>query len=133
MHATITWTARTFGAMAMVAVVHVFMLWFAVPRPAAWYLGGMIYAGLIAVLFSRRSLFDKLGIYFVFVVVTVVGALTVCPCTMAHFFVAPIAGLMAIALVHVVRFLRPHRSGVVAAATEQSIAPEHAIGRRGNG
>jgi hypothetical protein len=65
----------------MVAVVHGFMVGFEVPSLAAWFLGAMMYVGLVAVLFARRSLLDKLGIYFVYVVTGVVGALTVCPCT----------------------------------------------------
>jgi hypothetical protein len=109
-HSVLSWTARIGGAAIMVVVVHAFMVWFAVPRPAAWYLGAIIYAGLIAVMFSRRSLVDKFGIYFVFVVVTVVGALTVCPCAGAHFVLAPIAGLMALALVHLVKFILPTAS-----------------------
>lgn len=107
MHSILSWTARIGGAAVMVALVHAFMVWFAVPRPAAWYLGAIIYAGLIAVMFSRRPLVDKLGIYFMFAVVTVVGALTVCPCTGAHFVLAPIAGLMALAIVNLVKFLLP--------------------------
>lgn len=107
MQLILSWTARIGGAAIMVAVVHAFMVWFAVPRPAAWYLGAIIYAGLIVVMFSRRSLVEKIGVYFVFAVVTVVGALTVCPCTGAHFVLAPIAGLMALAVVHLVKFLLP--------------------------
>lgn len=98
--ATAALRLRFAGALAMVGVVHAFMLGFHVPRPAAWYLGAMIYAGLVAVLFARRSLADKLGTYFVFLVVAVVGALTVCPCTGAHFFFGPLAGLLALAIVH---------------------------------
>ena len=93
----------------MVGVVHAFMVFFSVPKPAAWYLGTMIYGGLVAVLFSQKSLIDKLGIYFVFVVVTIVGALTVCPCTGAHFFCALAAGLMALGLVHGVKRMVPQR------------------------
>ncbi|HEX5442718.1 MAG TPA: hypothetical protein VFW87_02765 [Pirellulales bacterium] len=101
--ATAALLLRLVGALAMVGVVHAFMVGFRVPRPAAWYLGAMMYAGLVAVLFARRSLADKLGIYFVFLVVAVVGALTVCPCTSAHFFFGPLAGLLAVAVVHRVK------------------------------
>jgi hypothetical protein len=51
---------------------------------------------VLAVLFSRYSIGDKIGIYFLFVVVTLIGALTVCPCTGAHFFLAPIGGMLAL-------------------------------------
>lgn len=55
------WIVRILAAMAMVAVVHVFMIFLAVPHPAAWYLGAMIYGGLVAVLFSTKSVFDRHG------------------------------------------------------------------------
>jgi hypothetical protein len=94
------WIRRTIGALAMVVVVHAFILIFKVPKPDAWYVGAMIYTGLVAVLFSTKSLYDKLGIYLVFLVVTIVGAVTVCPCTGAHFVLAPIAGFVALGVVH---------------------------------
>ncbi len=99
------WILRIVGACGMVGVVHAFMIFYSIPRPAAWYLGAIIYAGLIAVLFSDKPLFEKLGIYFVFVVVAIVGAMTVCPCTHAHFIVAPAAGLVALGLVHGIKRL----------------------------
>jgi len=99
------WPVPILAAAAMVGVVHAFMIVFAVPRPTAWYLGAMIYAGLLAVLYSRRLLVDKVGMYFMFAVVTVVGAATVCPCTGAHFLVAPVAGLFALGMFHAIKSL----------------------------
>ncbi|MDB4614644.1 hypothetical protein OAH18_03035 [bacterium] len=118
------WIIRILAASAMVGVVHAFMIGFAVPTPAAWYLGAMIYAGLVAVLFSKSSIVDKVGIYFVFAVVTVVGAVTVCPCTGAHFFIAPIAGMVALGLIHGIKSLLPQRWLAAADATEQLRQPE---------
>jgi hypothetical protein len=112
------WTLRLVGAGLLIAAVHVFMLTNAVPRPAAWYLGSLIYAGLVAVLFSRRSLFDKIATYFVFVVVTIVGIFTVCPCTLGHFFLAPLAGLGAVGLVHLVKRRFLQRAPIGAPAEE---------------
>jgi hypothetical protein len=87
----------------MVAVMHGFMVGFEVPSLAAWFLGAMMYVGLVAVLFARRSLLDKLGINFVYVVTGVVGALTVCPCTGAHFILGPFAGTAALGLMHLIK------------------------------
>jgi hypothetical protein len=122
------WIVRILAAGAMISVVHAFMIGFAVPSPAAWYLGAIIYAGLVAVLFSKRSIFDKLGIYLVFVVVTVVGALTVCPCTGVHFFIAPIVGLVALGLIRGIKLVVPQRWFAIADATEQTHALEPAAG-----
>jgi len=116
---TAKWIVRTLAAGAMVAVVHAFMIGFAVPHPAAWYLGAIIYVGLIAVLFSKSSIVDKLGIYFMFVIVTIVGAITACPCTGAHFFIAPIAGMIALGLIHVMKPIMPQCWLAVTDANEQ--------------
>jgi len=112
----------------MIAVVHAFLIGFAVPSPAAWYLGAMIYAGLVAVIFSHSSIVDKLGTYVLFAVVTVVGALTVCPCTCAHFFIAPIAGFAVIGLIRVLKSFVPQGWLAIAHATEQSQAIEPEAG-----
>lgn len=108
------WLLRIIGAFAMVAVVHAFMLGFKVPTPEAWYLGAIIYAALVAVLFSKRSIIDKLGIYVVFAVVTIVGALTVCPCTGAQFVATPLAGLATLGIIHRLKRLLRRRPGTLA-------------------
>lgn len=87
-------------AFAMVGVVHVFIVQCQIPKPEAWWIGAMIYSGLVGVLLSRYTLLQKIGVYLMFVVVTIVGAITVCPCTGAHFVIAPIAGLIALSLFH---------------------------------
>ena len=92
------WMPRIIGAMVMIGVVHAFMLWLNMPTFEAWCLGSLIYTGLVAVLFSRKSLIDKLGTYVIFIVVTVAGALTVCPCTGAQFIFGPLAGLITLGL-----------------------------------
>lgn len=101
----ITWVVRFAGAILMIAIVHAFMVHFAVPSPAAWYLGAIIYAGLVAVLFDESSIVDKISIYVTFGVVTVVGSITVCPCTGAHFFLAPIAGMLMLGMFQTVKFI----------------------------
>jgi hypothetical protein len=101
------WILRTIAAVAMVGVVHAFMVGLDLPSPAAWVLGAMIYAGLVGVLFAQRPIADKIAFYAVFVVVTLVGAATVCPCTGAHFFLAPIAGLMTLGLAHHLKMFMP--------------------------
>jgi hypothetical protein len=105
---TRSWMLRSVAAVGMVGVVHVFTLCLAIPSPAAWILGAMIYAGLLGVLLSHYSMIDKLRTYGLFVVVTYVGAGTVCPCTGAHFIAAPIAGLCFLGLTQGIKeFLRP--------------------------
>src|SRR2546427_661723 len=91
------------GAIAMIAVVHAFMMWFEVPNPHAWFLGAVIYAGLVAVLFDKGSFIDKLIVYFVFIVVTVVGAYTVCPCTGGHIIIALPVGVFLLALLQAIK------------------------------
>jgi hypothetical protein len=99
------WIVRGLGAIALIGLVHAFMIYFAVPTPAAWYLGAIIYAGLLAVLLARMSMLDKLFTYMLFAIVTVVGSLTVCPCTGAHFLAAPAAGLAFLGFVQWLRML----------------------------
>ena len=82
----------------MVGVVFLFIVYYRIPKPDAWWIGAMIYAGLLAVLLSRYSLLQKIGVYLMFVVVTIVGTITVCPCTNVHFVFAPIAGLIVLSL-----------------------------------
>ncbi|WP_146416568.1 hypothetical protein [Crateriforma conspicua] len=86
----------------MIALVHLFIIYFDIPTPAAWWIGAMIYSGLVAVLFSSRSLAKKLSTYAMFGIVTWVGWLTVCPCTFAHFLFAPVAGLIALITTHAI-------------------------------
>lgn len=93
---------RLAGALSMVGVVHLFIVYFDVPKPAAWWVGALIYSGLLAVLLSASPLATKLSVYTMFVVVTWVGSLTVCPCTGAHFLFAPIAGLMSLSIAHAI-------------------------------
>jgi hypothetical protein len=59
-----------------------------------------------------------------FAVVTVVGAITVCPCTHAHFFIAPIAGLGVLGLVHGLKSFAPPRWLAAANVNEQTVARE---------
>ncbi len=125
---TAKWVGRAVGAGAMVGVVHAFMIYFDVPRPAAWFLGAMIYGGLVAVLFAQRSIFDKMGIYLTFAVVTVVGALTVCPCTHAHLLFGPIAGMLTVAFVHTVKRIVPQTWINSSEKFEPTIEPETRFG-----
>lgn len=107
-----TWlrTDAILGALVIVGIVHYFMIFFEVPTPDAWALGAVIDAALVSVLFSNWPLIDKVGVYCMFFVVTLVGALTVCPCTAAHFILAPPAGLAVLGLFHLANLRRARAS-----------------------
>lgn len=99
--------SRTVAAAGFIGAIHVFMVWGQVPSPEAWILGAIIYAALIAVMLSSRSLIDKCAIYAMFVVIAVIGGLTICPCTHSEVALSLPAGLITLWLFHIAKRVLP--------------------------
>jgi hypothetical protein len=101
---------KVLGAIATILMIHGFVVWLNLPGPQALVLGAVIYAALIAVLFSRWSFLEKIRIYLVFVVMFVVGGNTLCGCTDAELFAASIAGLLTFFAVGLFKDVPPNET-----------------------
>jgi hypothetical protein len=86
------------------ALVTGFMVYFQIPRNAAWLFACLIFPGLWLESVLARSLWDLAEWYAAVATTTVVGAITACPCVpCAHFVFAAPAGLLAFWLVRATR------------------------------
>jgi hypothetical protein len=89
-----------------IALVAGFMLYFQIPRNAAWLFACFIFPGLWLESVLARSLWDLAEWYAVVATITVVGAITANPCVpCAHFLFAAPAGVLAFWLVQAPRLI----------------------------